>query len=39
VKYPFRVTKGALQSPGSPHTWPYLLAVLVWLVEMLTVLF
>ncbi|ETO20045.1 hypothetical protein RFI_17170, partial [Reticulomyxa filosa] len=35
VRYPFRIPKGTLASPGSPHAWPSLLAALVWLVEML----
>jgi len=31
--YPFAISKNALQAAGSPHTWPYLLAMLVWLME------
>lgn len=35
LHYPTRITRSALVSPGSPHTWPGLLAALVWLVELL----
>jgi len=35
LRYPFTVSKSALQSVGSPHTWPNLLAVLHWMVELL----
>lgn len=35
LKYPFTVSKSALQSVGSPHTWPNLLAVLQWMTELL----
>jgi kinetochore protein NDC80 len=31
--YPFSISKSSLQAVGSPHTWPSLLAMLVWLVE------
>jgi kinetochore protein NDC80 len=34
--YPFAISKNALQAAGSPHTWPALLAALVWLMESLT---
>lgn len=34
--YPFTISKMALTAVGSPHTWPHLLAALVWLVEFLT---
>ena len=33
--YQLGVNKGALQSIGSSHTWPHLLAVLHWMVELL----
>ena len=35
MKYPFTISKSALQSVGSPHTWPHLLAVLQWMIELL----
>jgi SMC interacting uncharacterized protein involved in chromosome segregation len=35
LQYPFTISKSALQSIGSPHTWPHLLAVLSWMVELL----
>lgn len=34
--YPFNISKNALQAAGSPHTWPSLLAMLVWITEFLT---
>lgn len=30
--YPFSISKSALSAVGSPHTWPSLLGVLMWLV-------
>jgi kinetochore protein NDC80 len=36
--YPYPVSKTALVAAGSPHTWPSLLAALVWLVEHIVVL-
>ena len=36
LRYPFNVSKSSLQAPGSPHTWPHLLAAMAWLVEVLT---
>ncbi|CAB9514798.1 Kinetochore protein NDC80 homolog [Seminavis robusta] len=36
--YPIPVSKTALVAAGSTHTWPTLLAALVWLVELLEVL-
>eukprot|EP01043_Picozoa_sp_COSAG02_P043506 COSAG02_NODE_3794_length_6218_cov_8.112273_3_plen_631_part_00 len=33
--YPLSISKSALQAVGTPHTWPNLLAVLVWAVELL----
>eukprot|EP00505_MAST-04D_sp_SCG-Rhode-Island_P001923 Stramenopile-MAST_4_protein_1923 len=35
LQYPFNVSKTALSAPGAPHTWPYLLACLTWLIELL----
>ena len=34
--YPFGVSKTALVAVGSPHTWPALLAMITWLVELIT---
>lgn len=31
--YPFTVSKSALTAVGSPHSWPALLGVLIWLLE------
>lgn len=31
--YPMSISKAALTAVGSPHTWPSLLAALVWLTE------
>eukprot|EP01117_Protostelium_nocturnum_P016711 TRINITY_DN6680_c1_g1_i1.p1 TRINITY_DN6680_c1_g1~~TRINITY_DN6680_c1_g1_i1.p1 ORF type:complete len:663 (-),score=223.34 TRINITY_DN6680_c1_g1_i1:50-1936(-) len=35
VKYPVALPKSALQSVGTPHTWPALLGALGWFVELL----
>ncbi|GBG34364.1 Kinetochore protein NDC80-like [Hondaea fermentalgiana] len=35
LRYPFNISKTSLAAVGSPHTWPALLASLVWLVELL----
>jgi kinetochore protein NDC80 len=32
--YPFAISKSSLYAVGSPHTWPSLLAALVWLIEL-----
>lgn len=33
--YPFSISKSALKSCGSPHTWPTLLGAIHWLVQLL----
>ncbi|KAH7276363.1 hypothetical protein KP509_39G004100 [Ceratopteris richardii] len=33
--YPFQISKSALYAAGSPHSWPNLLAALVWLVDLI----
>mmetsp|Transcript_76 Transcript_76/g.130 ORF Transcript_76/g.130 Transcript_76/m.130 type:complete len:634 (-) Transcript_76:159-2060(-) len=35
LRYPFTISKSALHAVGSPHTWPTLLAVLSWILELL----
>src|SRR3989338_4840029 len=35
LKYPFPINKSALQSVTAPHTWPAMLGLLLWLVELL----
>jgi kinetochore protein NDC80 len=37
LKYPFadQLTKSQLQAVGSLHTWPSLLAMLMWMVELI----
>jgi kinetochore protein NDC80 len=35
--YPFNISKTALVAVGSPHTWPTLLAAVMWVTELLTV--
>eukprot|EP01114_Cavostelium_apophysatum_P003334 TRINITY_DN13163_c0_g1_i1.p1 TRINITY_DN13163_c0_g1~~TRINITY_DN13163_c0_g1_i1.p1 ORF type:complete len:630 (+),score=211.77 TRINITY_DN13163_c0_g1_i1:29-1891(+) len=35
LRYPFAISKNSLISVGSPHTWPALLASLVWIIELL----
>jgi kinetochore protein NDC80 len=34
LRYPFQISKSSLYAVGSAHTWPYLLAALIWLVHM-----
>lgn len=34
--YPFSISKSALSAIGSPHTWPALLGVLMWIVGLST---
>ena len=36
LRYPFQISKSALYSVGSLHTWPGLLAALTWVVELLS---
>lgn len=36
LRYPFQISKSSLFAVGSPHTWPGLLASLVWLTELLS---
>ena len=33
LRYPFQISKSSLYAVGSAHTWPYLLAALIWLVH------
>ena len=33
LRYPFNVSKHHLLSVGSPHSWPIILGVLMWLVD------
>lgn len=33
--YPFMMSRSSLHAVGAPHTWPHLLAALVWLCELL----
>ena len=35
--YPFNISKSSMHAAGTPHTWPYLLAALVWMVELVKV--
>lgn len=36
LRYPFQISKSSLFAVGSPHTWPTLLASLVWITELLS---
>ncbi|ETV83188.1 hypothetical protein H257_03977 [Aphanomyces astaci] len=36
LKYPFPISKLALSSVGSPHSWPPLLAAISWMIELLS---
>lgn len=35
--YPFMISKTAMYALGSPHTWPTILAALVWMVDLIKV--
>ncbi|GJQ12747.1 hypothetical protein GpartN1_g4538.t1 [Galdieria partita] len=35
LKYPFTISKSTLYAVGSPHTWPTLLGLLVWITDLL----
>jgi kinetochore protein NDC80 len=35
LKYPFNISKNGLSAVGSPHSWPQLLASLMWILELL----
>ncbi|GER26708.1 kinetochore protein NDC80-like protein [Striga asiatica] len=35
LKCPFKLNKSALRAPGTPHSWPNLLAVIHWLVQII----
>ena len=37
MKYPFTISKSAMFSIGSLHSWPALLGALHWLVELIKV--
>lgn len=36
--YPFTISKSSLKSASSPHTWPSILAALIWLIELINFL-
>lgn len=35
LRYPYSISKTALNAVGSPHSWPQLLACVMWLIELL----
>ena len=35
--YPFMISKTSMYALGSPHTWPTILAALVWMVDLIKV--
>lgn len=35
LNYPFQISKSALFAVGTPHSWPGILAMLTWLIELL----
>lgn len=35
--YPFTISRSSMFAVGSPHTWPAVLAALVWLVDLVNV--
>jgi SMC interacting uncharacterized protein involved in chromosome segregation len=41
ARYPFaeQINKSNLHAVGSPHAWPSCLAMLIWMVELILVIF
>ena len=35
LRYPYQISKTSLVAVGTPHTWPALLATVMWLIELL----
>lgn len=35
LRYPYNISKNGLSAVGSPHSWPQLLASLMWVIELL----
>lgn len=35
LKYPYNISKTSLNAVGSPHSWPQLLASVMWIIELL----
>ena len=35
MKYPYNISKNGLSAVGSPHSWPQLLASIMWIIELL----
>jgi kinetochore protein NDC80 len=35
IRYPYNISKNGLSAVGSPHSWPQLLAALLWVIELL----
>ena len=35
LRYPFNISKTSLNAVGSPHSWPQLLASVMWIIELL----
>ncbi|XP_076435592.1 kinetochore protein NDC80 homolog [Babylonia areolata] len=35
--YPFNISRSSMHAVGTPHTWPTLLAALVWLIDLIKV--
>ena len=36
LRYPYQISKTSLVAVGTPHTWPALLATVMWLIELLS---
>jgi kinetochore protein NDC80 len=36
LKYPYQISKTSLVAVGTPHTWPALLATILWMIELLS---
>ena len=36
-RYPFALSKSSMYTVGAPHTWPHIVAALVWLIDFIKV--
>ena len=36
-RYPFALSKSSMYAVGAPHTWPHIVAALVWLIDCIKV--
>lgn len=38
-RYPFALSKSSMYTVGAPHTWPHIVAALVWLIDCIKVFY